>query len=92
MSRPFRKPSSLDGRTGNRMLDTDAVRALKLNQHEMVKAVRKKISLGYLIQPSRGFGTRNGYGKVFMFKVGPDNLIGERITVNIHGAVKDGWA
>ncbi|MBV7410701.1 hypothetical protein [Maritimibacter sp. DP1N21-5] len=92
ISRPFRKPSSLDGRTGYRKLDDDAIRALNLNQHEMVKAVRKKLQEGFVIQPSRGYGTRNGYGKIFMFKMGPESMISSRITVNIHGAIKDGWS
>ncbi|KIC28158.1 hypothetical protein [Leisingera sp. ANG-S5] len=91
ISRNFRKPVSLDRRTGNRRIEDDAVRDLRLNSHAMVQAVRDKIRLGYLIEPSRGFGTRRGYSRIFMFRLQPDNTICDRITVTVQGAVKSGW-
>lgn len=91
ISRPYRRPSSLDGRGGHRMLHDGAVRILTLNEHEMVRVVREKIRQGYLIHPSRGFGTRNGYSKVFMFKRHPDQMVYDRIAVTIEGAIKKGW-
>jgi hypothetical protein len=72
-------------------LHDDAVRDLDLNNHAMVKVVREKIRQGFLIEPSRGFGTRRGYTKIFMFKRLQDRMVFEKITVTLEGAVKDGW-
>ncbi len=69
----------------------DAIRDLKINEHDMVKEVRERVSHGYRIQHSRGLGTRCGFSKIFMFKRNPDQTIGEKITVMLSGAVKRGW-
>ena len=65
----YKRPTCFDGRFGHQKPEKDAVRVLKLNDHEMVKAVGTKMREGYFIQKSRGVGTRNGYSKVFMFKL-----------------------
>lgn len=91
ITRPYRRPSSLDSRKGERILHDDAIRDLDLNNHAMVKAVREKIRQGFLIEPSRGFGKRRGYSKIFMFKRLQDRKVFEKITVTLEGAVKGGW-
>lgn len=90
ISHMYRRPTSLDGRFGHRKLKDDAIRALRLNDHDMVKAVREKIREGYFIQKSRGLGTRNGFTKVFMFAV-EDGVEVDPITVTLQGAIKPGW-
>lgn len=86
----FRRPVALDGRTGNIRLDDRAVADMQLDQHPMVNEVRAKLAQGYLIQPSRGFGARRPYWRVFMFKLAGDR-ISEKITVYGNGSVKSGW-
>lgn len=86
----FRKPVAFDGRTGNIKLDERVVADLKLEQHPMVKMVREKIREGYLIQPSRGFGTRRPFWRVFMFRLAGENIT-DRITVQGDGSIKRGW-
>lgn len=86
----YKKPTSFDGRFGHAKLKDDAIRALRLNQHEMVKAVRAKIREGYFIQKSRGTGTRNGFSKIFMFTFHNGEPV-HPITVTLDGAIKDGW-
>jgi hypothetical protein len=90
MTQPFRKPSSLDGRVGYIQLREEIAADLKLEQHNMVKEVRLQIARGFVIQPSRGFGTRRPYLKIFMFRPS-DDRIGSPITVKIDGAIKQGW-
>lgn len=87
----FKKPVSLDGRTGKLQLSDAIVRDLDLNQHPMVLAVRKKISQGYLIQPSLGIGTRRNYGKTYMFKFNSDHRPVDLKTIKIDGAERQGW-
>ena len=58
ISEYFRRPTSLDGRLGERRLKDDAIRDLKINDHDMVREVRERVSHGYRIQHSRGLGTR----------------------------------
>ncbi|WP_421904480.1 hypothetical protein [Mameliella sp.] len=91
ITRPFTKPSSLDSRTGNVILRPEVVQDMQLDKHAMVREVRRKIRLGFLIQPSRGIGTRRNYSKIFMFKLNADNLPYEQCTINIDGSVKQGW-
>lgn len=86
----YKRPTSFDGRFGHCKIKDDAVRALRLNQHEMVKAVRAKIRDGYFIQKSRGLGTRNGFSKIFMFTF-ENGLPVHPITITLQGAIKDGW-
>lgn len=81
---------ALDGRTGNVRLDERVAEVLELEHHPMVKEVRAKILGGYAIQPSRGYGERRPFWKIFMFKLSGDRII-EKITVQGDGAVKWGW-
>ncbi|KRW94343.1 hypothetical protein AQY21_20655 [Paracoccus sp. MKU1] len=86
----FRKPVAFDGRTGNIKLDDRVVEDLDLDKHPMVKEVRNKVAEGYFIQPSRGFGTRRPFWRVFMFKLQGEHMV-DKITVQADGAVKKGW-
>lgn len=86
----FRKPVALDGRTGNIKLDDRVVEDLQLDKHPMVKEVRAKLAEGYLINPSRGVGTRRPFWRVFMFRL-KDGQATDRITVQGDGSVKKGW-
>lgn len=90
-SRAYSKPSSLDGRIGNVFLDPNIVKDLSLEAHPMVREARKLIAKGYCIQHSRGFGSRNSFQNIFMFKLGSDQNVIDRITVKIDGAIKQGW-
>lgn len=87
----FKKPSSLDGRLGHSLMHPEIVQDLLLARHPMVVEVRRRIATGYLIQGSRGFGTRNGYHNIFMFKLGMGKNVVDRVTVKLDGAVKQGW-
>ena len=89
-SKYLKKPVSLDGRSGNIKLDPRVVQDLDLDNHPMVIEVRKRIAQGYFIQPSRGFGTRRNFWKVFMFKLAND-VVTHPITVQGDGAIKEGW-
>lgn len=91
ISRHYRRPTSFDSRHGRRLLSEDAVRDLRLNSHDMVRTVREKISKGYVIETSRGFGTRRGYSRIFMFKKHSDKMVCDQITVTLEGAIKQGW-
>ena len=90
----FRKPVSLDGRTGSVLLDKGVVRDLALEEHPMVQAVRERIAEGYQIQPSRGISgskARRAFWKVFMFKKDDATGTVDMVTVHGDGAVKKGW-
>lgn len=87
----YRRPTSIDCRSGRLRLNPDAVRDLRLNDLPIVKVVREKVSQGNKIQPSRGLGERRNYGKIYMFKPNPNNIITAKITVTIEGAIKQGW-
>jgi hypothetical protein len=89
MSQRFRKPVSLDGRSGTLALKGDVAMDLQLESHPMVREVRRKVSEGYVIQPSRGLQTRKPFGKVFMLKSNRRRT--DRVTVQIDGSVKQGW-
>lgn len=91
ISHDFPHPVSLDGRIGRRKLDDDAVRDLGLENHDMVKTVRDKVSQGYRIELGREGSNRRGFSKVFMFKWDPYPTHREEITVTVEGAIKDGW-
>lgn len=91
ITRPYRRPSSLDGRSGNVIVLEEAASDLQLNAHPMVRAVRTKIANGYFIQASRGPTTRRGYGKIYMFQMTSDSAITMRTTMNIDGSEKRGW-
>lgn len=86
----FAKPVAMDGRSGSIKLDDVAVRDLELEAHPMVREVRKRVSEGYLIHPSRGLQARRPFGKVFMYR--PRGRHGnDLIVVTSEGAVKQGW-
>lgn len=87
----FRRPTSIDGRSGRFRVNEAAARDLGLNNRPIVKVVRQKVSEGYKIQPSRGLGTRRSFGKIYMFKATTGNVITEKITITIEGAIKKGW-
>jgi hypothetical protein len=87
----FKKPVSLDGRTGHLKLDDEVIRDLALDSHPMVRKVREKIAAGYFIQPSLGLGTRRNFWKIFMFKLNADNIPFGHIIVQGDGSIKDGW-
>ena len=93
MTRYFKKPASLDGRTGHIYLRRDIVEDLQLEQHPMVMAVRRRLSQGYLIQPSRGFASRRNYWKIFMFQTSPaaPGIPVAQITIKHDGSEKQGW-
>lgn len=86
----FRKPVAMDGRSGTIKIDEDVVRDLELEAHPMVSEVRKRLSEGFLIQPSRGLQARRPFSKVFMYrpKRGGGN---DLLVVTSEGAVKEGW-
>ena len=90
LTEPLRKPSSLDGRAGSIRVRENVAADLKLEQHNLVKEVHSQIARGLVIQPSRGFGTRRPYFKIFMFRPSDDRT-GSPITVKIDGAIKQGW-
>lgn len=91
MTKRFRRPPSLDGRSGWAMLHDDVVENLEINLHPMVQKVREKIAEGYLIQPSLGYGTRRNFSKIYMFKLNADKVPYGRITINGDASVKEGW-
>lgn len=91
ISGPCRWPPSLDRRSGDRKLLDEVVADMQLERHAMVAAVRRKISQGYVIQPSLGFGTRRNYWKTFMFRPTSDGRIALKVTVQGDGAEKQGW-
>ena len=64
---------------------------MQLERHAMVVAVRQKISQGYEIQSSLGFGKRRNYWKIFMFRPTSDGRIAFKVTVQGDGAEKQGW-
>lgn len=91
MTKYYRRPSSLDGRSGGTILHDDVVEDLEMNTHPMVRKVREKIAAGYLIQRTLGYGRRRNFSKIYMFKLNADNLPFGRITVNGDASVKAGW-
>lgn len=92
ISRDFKKPSSLDARNGSRLVLPEVAADLGMEKHEMVKAVRAKIREGYLIEPFRGYGSRRGYSKIYLFRMGVNQEVISPCFVNITGATKNGWA
>ena len=90
-TRLYAKPSSMDGRIGSEYLDPNIVTDLGLDAHPMVIKARRYIARGYLLQGSRGFGARRSFQNVYLFKLGPDQTMTDRVTVRIDGAVNEGW-
>lgn len=91
LTRHFKKPSSLDGRTGVIKLHDEVIKELNLEYHPMVTTTRNLIRAGYLIQGSRGYKSRRPYGKIFMFKIDHAGVRYSQTTVNIDGSTKTGW-
>lgn len=91
VTRAYRRPSSLDGRVGNNKLNDDVVADLTLEQHPMVLEVRYYIRQGYLLLGPRGYGKRNTYQRIYMFKPGPNGTFQNPIRVQVDGACKQGW-
>lgn len=89
MSQRFRKPVALDGRSGNLAITGDVAMDLQLEDHPMVREVRRRVTDGYVIQPSRGHQTRKPFGKIFMLKANRRKT--EKVTIQIDGSSKAGW-
>jgi hypothetical protein len=85
MAKMTNRATSMDGRSGNMLLDEDGVRRLHLDDHPMVLKVRKYLDQGYRITVSRGATSRKPYRKIFLAKGG------DEITVQIDGSVLDHW-
>lgn len=83
--------SSLDGLRGYCEVKFWPSKHLDIAHHPMYLAVKSHVDRGYRIQPSRGHGTRRGYGSIFMFRLSGRNDIAHQITIKIDGAVKQGW-
>lgn len=86
----FKRPAALDGRTGSIKLDGRVALDLELEKHPMVREVRSKLAQGYLIQPSRGFGTRRPFWRIYMFLLDGTRTV-EQITVQGDGSTMRGW-
>lgn len=84
----FRTPMSLDQKGGTIGVQDEAIVDLELEQHPMVKVVRRRILDGYSIQPARNVVSRRPYSKVFLYKRSDPS---DRITVQVDGSVKDEW-
>jgi hypothetical protein len=103
VSRPYKKPTSLDGRSGGVLMYEDVVRHLELEKHPMVRAVREHMQRGYLVtQPNearalkpvgRGNTTENrrNFGKVRMHRLNSEGGIRERVSIYGNGSVLDRW-
>lgn len=91
MTRDFKKPSSLDGRSGYVVLNDGVVQDMQLERHPMVLAVRQKLRLGYFIQVSRGYNTRRSFEKIFMYKLDLEGQMSDQVTINSRGFEKAGW-
>ena len=76
--------SAPDANGERRIVDEVAVRP-RLDHHPMVRRVQTFVAEGYRIKVSRGPNARRPYGKVLVFKDV------DRRTVQIDGAVRDGW-
>lgn len=91
ISRPFKKPSSLDGRQGDVKVVEDAVRVLRLRFHPMVVAVKERISNGYLIHPNPSHTSRRPFTKIYMFKLDAHGAMCAQLIINLDGSTKPGW-
>lgn len=87
ITRYSRQPVSLDRRLGSMQLDESSIEALDLHDHPMIKKVRGYLDQGYTLAVRRTNTTRRPYSKVLM-----QGTRGEKITVQIDGSIKDGWA
>lgn len=84
----FRTPMALDHKGGSIGVQEEAIADLELEQHPMVKVVRRHINDGYIIQTARNVVSRRPYSKVFLHrKTDPS----DRITVQVDGSVKQDW-
>jgi hypothetical protein len=83
-----RTPVSMDRRIGSMELSQEMIRTFGLDSHPMIVKVRSYVESGYRIQVARDVKARRPYSKVFLWKPGSD----EKITVQIDGSVKEGWA
>lgn len=92
VTRYFKRPVALDGRSGNMKLKDEVVENLELEAHPMVREVRERIANGFLIQPSIGPNTRRNFWKIYMFKMNSDGVRYSKITVQGDGAIKQGWS
>ena len=52
---------------------------------------RYYIRQGYLLLGPRGYGKRNTYQRIYMFKPGPNGTFQNPIRVQVDGACKQGW-
>jgi hypothetical protein len=84
----FRTPMALDRQGGTIGVQPEAVTDLALEQHPMVKMVRRYILDGYVIQTARNVVSRRPYSKVFMYRRTDPS---DRITINVDGSVKQAW-
>jgi len=83
-----RTPVSLDRRVGSMALSHEMIERLNLDQHPLVVKLRPFIEQGYRIQTDRDTKARRPYSKVFLYKPGS----GDKVTVQIDGSLKEGWA
>jgi hypothetical protein len=79
---------ALDRQGGTIGVQPEAVTDLALEQHPMVKMVRRYILDGYVIQTARNVVSRRPYSKVFMYRRTDPS---DRITINVDGSVKQAW-
>jgi hypothetical protein len=84
----FRTPTALDHRAGSIGVTDKVVSDLKLDEHPMVIGVKRFLAEGYVIQPSRHTVSRRPYSKVFLYRT---EDVGDRVTVQVDGSVKQGW-
>lgn len=85
ISKTVGKATSLDGRSGNALLDAEIALRLDLENHPMVQKVREFLARGYRIKVSLGANERKPYGKIFLYRGD------EEVTVKADGSVLDHW-
>ena len=83
--------AGLDGRTSSGFtVAADRISELGLEDHPMVRKARQYVREGYMIELLADPKARRPYSRVYLFK--NESGVQKRLTVNLDGSVKEGWA
>jgi hypothetical protein len=85
-----RHPVSLDSQFGSMKITPQVARALKLEEHPMIRKAREYVNQGYRIRVARELTARRPYSKLFLYARARTGT--KQVTVQADGSVKEGWA
>lgn len=78
-----------EGDKGSLIITDEAVNALQLRDHPMIKTAERFLEKGYQLRLSEGPQDRRPFSRVLIYRQTGEGI--QKATIGIDGAVKQGW-